>query len=296
MFYTYDGSFDGFLSAMTVLMRENTGVNSFKYKLWGISRDCSQMLLVPHQFVENIPDIISSFGEYLSSNFGGAILETIYLAFLSECEEIENFLALYVLLARKLHKDPVDMLYIECVKKVVEASRRTTRESHRFLGLLRFRKVMNDKDYNSGNKLQSGISTIINRPHNNQADLSDSKISVRIDLTNEPPPFSEIFVANFEPETNALPLVAEHFSQRLSNQTFIIFDKKRDTCAIHAPGQDFELMTCNPETVKSISFESSYETLWQEYFKNMAIKERINKNLQRSNMPLKYRKHLIEIT
>jgi hypothetical protein len=301
MFYTYDGSFEGFLSALTVLMRENPGVDSFRYKLWGISRERSQLLLVPHRFVPNIPDIIMSFGEYLSSNFGNSILETIYHAFLSECDGIEESLALYVLLARKLHRDPVDRLYIDCVKKVVGASRTCTRESHRFLGLLRFRKVMNKNAGNfNGILAQSGQSQ---SNHNNREDLSEDRIVLsdnqtarEILLTVPTPEISEIYIASFHPETNVLPLVAEHFTKRLLNQTFIIIDRKRNTCAVHVAGQDFELMVCNPETIKNICYESSYEELWQEYFKNMAIAERINKNLQRSNMPLKYRKYLIEKT
>jgi probable DNA metabolism protein len=139
--------------------------------------------------------------------------------------------------------------------------------------------------------------------HNNREDLSEDRIVLsdnqtarEILLTVPTPEISEIYIASFHPETNVLPLVAEHFTKRLLNQTFIIIDRKRNTCAVHVAGQDFELMVCNPETIKNICYESSYEELWQEYFKNMAIAERINKNLQRSNMPLKYRKYLIEKT
>jgi probable DNA metabolism protein len=47
------------------------------------------------------------------------------------------------------------------------------------------------------------------------------------------------------------------------------------------------------ETVEEDN-STCYETLWKEYFVNVAIKERTNERQQRQFMPMRYRKHMLE--
>ena len=133
IYYVYDGTFEGFLSAVTELFRsEREG---------SVSKEEDIRPLIPHIEAEVIEGITEKFGEYLSRHFGRAMPETIYYAFLSELPGIEEAIIGYIRLARKIRKDPIDMLNVECVRRVAEAYKRIGREKHRYMGLLRFRCI-----------------------------------------------------------------------------------------------------------------------------------------------------------
>lgn len=267
MYYLYDGSFEGFLSAVTYLMRDRKDLSSFRNRIWGIAVEGFEPALLPGIKTEIVPDILNDFGNYLTKNFGGEILKTIYHAFLSHESGIEDSIVLFILLARKTKQDPSARLYEDCVNKVIRASQKTRRELHRYMGLLRFQKITNPEKLKIENTTGNEICDVL-RP--------------------------DIFVASFEPECDILNLVSEHFANRLSSQFFIIIDRKRDTCSIHIPGEELVLKSMDKSKQSTLAYDSSFENLWCEYFKVISIKERENKTLQRSNLPLKYRKYMTE--
>ncbi len=373
MFYVYDRTFEGFLSAVTIIMRDDRvvqcGLKTAK-PFYGIVRENSCIPLLDCYTVSNIPDIVNDFGEYINHNFGELMTKTIYHAYLSEIEGIENAIFDYILLARKQRKDPADQLYTDCVKKVVGAAKKVTRESHHYLGLLRFRKkslkhsdYIEDNIYDLSKEISSGLSRANisselsknhdenkqnsrsndlsleisselskthheNKQNNRSADLSKviysdlsithhgSILNIMLDdlskdinsdlplkILNEPKcsvytspisSVSEIFIAECEPITCSLPLIAEHFVDRFPNQFFIILDKKRKICVMHFPGENWDLVPYDPELEISLIFDNEFESIWQKYFKVLAIPERINPKLQSGNMPKRYWKYLVE--
>ncbi|WP_100065427.1 TIGR03915 family putative DNA repair protein [Miniphocaeibacter massiliensis] len=111
--------------------------------------------------------------------------------------------------------------------------------------------------------------------------------------------FSEVqnnfLYAPFEPENNILPLVSEHFVDRLKNQNFIIHDIKRNNAAIY---ENYKLNFFSVEdlTIEYSTEELNYQNLWNTFYKSISIKERSNPKLQSSFMPKKYWKYLIEKT
>ena len=366
MFYVYDGTFEGFLSAVTVIMRAEKNISEDKQPFFGIVRDNGVPLLLDYQTVSVIPNILFDFGNYVQRNFGGFMNKTIYHAFLSEVEGIETAITDYIFLARRCHCDPIDQLYQDCVKKVADAAKTVTREAHHYLGLLRFRKLKapshsnESRLFSSGEKsvhfdgdekstpsasennisplhsessfsFSSGESTSltstasavstasapsiaseeIHKPRYS-SEKSDSFIAdknttssdkgkvtllslfenpMTADISSVLP---EIFIAECEPVTCSLPLIAEHFVERLPNQLFIIFDWRRKICVIHVQGNSWTMVPCDPSIDFLKVFDSSFEDLWQTYFKVLAIPERINLKLQRGNMPKRYWKYLIE--
>ena len=111
------------------------------------------------------------------------------------------------------------------------------------------------------------------------------------------------YFAPFEPVYNVLPLTIHHFKNRFSDQKWLIYDVKRQY------GYYYDM-----NTVEEITFESKelhlitgklheslmsedeklFQELWKEYFKSIAIKERINPKLHKQNMPVRYWKYLTE--
>ncbi len=252
MFYVYDGSFEGFLSALAEVMRSHSGLSDDRRPFYGILRENGAPVLLNVQTVDVIPNIIEDFGRYIRRHFGDAMSKTIYHAFLSEQEGIEDAVAGYLFLARRCRKDPVDQLNHDCVRRVAYAARTVAGEAHRYLGLLRFRK------------------------------LRDSKTT------------AEMYVAECEPATFCLPLIADHFVKRLPEQLFVILDRRRKILVLHLPDGQWTLRPFDPQTAAPLRCDASFERLWQEYFRIMAIPERINPSLQRSNMPKRYWKYLTE--
>lgn len=291
MFYVYDGSFEGFLSAITVVMRSHSGVTDKKRPFYGIISENDPRPLIDYQIVPIIPSIIFDFGNYIQQNFGESMTKAIYHAFLSEVEGIEDAITEYIFLARKQHRDPIDQLYQDCVKKVAGAAKTVTRESHHYLGLLRFRKVVSPDEHQKS--LHSHEPSVFGTSLLSVEDTMSSLINDGLAIENYENPY-EIFVAECEPATCALPIIAEHFVERFPNQIFIIFDRRRKICVIHLQGDQWTIKPYDPQLDISMQFDSSFELIWQKYFKILAIPERMNPKLQMGNMPKRYWKYLIE--
>lgn len=103
-----------------------------------------------------------------------------------------------------------------------------------------------------------------------------------------------ILYSSIHPTYNILPLIGNHFADRLSCESFIIQDDNRKIALV---SKDKNWLICPFDQDLSIYKEPDiYVSLWKEYFDNIAIESRINKKLQQSFVPLKYRKDLLEFT
>lgn len=113
------------------------------------------------------------------------------------------------------------------------------------------------------------------------------------------------FFAAVEPEKNAIPLVIGHFKDRFADQRWLIYDIKR------AYGYYYDL-----KEVREVTFEEDnraehlvtgmmdeslmdkdeklFQSLWKAYFKSICIKERLNPQKHRQDMPVRYWKYLTE--
>lgn len=112
-----------------------------------------------------------------------------------------------------------------------------------------------------------------------------------------------IFFAAIEPLYNILPGTLDHFKDRFADQTWLIYDMKRDYGYYYDQHQ-----------VKEVRFEQEkprlqngqldqplmdreellFQKMWKEYFSTICIKERINPKLHRQNMPARFWKYLPE--
>lgn len=100
--------------------------------------------------------------------------------------------------------------------------------------------------------------------------------------------------AKIESKFSLVYLLGIHFSKRLNNQNYIIHDIERALAFVKFEDNksvrnvaDFDMPVFSNE-------EQKFEKLWQTFFKAIAIESRSNKNLQRSLVPLIYRKYMNE--
>lgn len=100
-----------------------------------------------------------------------------------------------------------------------------------------------------------------------------------------------------EPDHNIVALITPHFTERLSNENFIIHDLKREIASIYNKSQ-WSMMPLSKEHGIKLSTEIKeglYEELWKEYFNSTVIHSRLNPKLQRMHMPKRYWKFLTEL-
>lgn len=102
-------------------------------------------------------------------------------------------------------------------------------------------------------------------------------------------------VSVIEPKNKVIPMIAEHFTDRLPNENFLIFDKAHRMALIYydrkaeiAENIEFELPTATAE-------EQRYRELWRGFYNAIAIKERYNPRCRMNFMPKRYWAHMTEM-
>lgn len=107
---------------------------------------------------------------------------------------------------------------------------------------------------------------------------------------------NKLLAGRINPRSNVVPILAEHFADRLHTENWILLDTTRNLAAIHAAGKGYALhLGITEEMLQSYPTsqeEQNYSRLWERFFETIAIEERKNPGLQRNMMPLRYRTYM----
>ncbi|MXV17357.1 TIGR03915 family putative DNA repair protein [Hufsiella ginkgonis] len=108
-----------------------------------------------------------------------------------------------------------------------------------------------------------------------------------------------LFFAEVEPDFNVLPLILNHFEKRYADQRWLIYDMKRNYGIYYDLEKVTEVTLQRTVGVKETAGifheeEPLYESLWNDYFKHVNIRERKNTKLHLQHVPRRYWKHLTE--
>lgn len=105
--------------------------------------------------------------------------------------------------------------------------------------------------------------------------------------------------AEISPTNNLLELMAPHFSDRLSGENWLIYDSARKIACVHQPGKEVLFTDQIPPELIALKEHSAaepmYQDLWRAFFKAIAIEGRYNPKCQQNLMPKKYWKHMTEM-
>ena len=108
---------------------------------------------------------------------------------------------------------------------------------------------------------------------------------------------NHVLYAEISPTNNILPLLSNHFANRLKNEYWIIKDVGRNIYSIYdtikyyiASGENISLKEINTDDT-----EQEMEALWQSFFDTIGIEARRNKRCQMNFMPKKYWKYIAEM-
>jgi len=257
VFLSYDGSFEGLLSALALCLREEGPV-------WGIlpERRAASCLL-PCEPVLVEPDILGRFDRTLSRRLSANVMDLLFHAFLSEREDIELRMLGFLRAGLRIGRDPSGMLQDPDVAAVREAARAVGCQSHAYAGLLRFRQTAGvyvadfEPDYHL---LPLVLPHFAERLGDQPFLIRDRRRSLAGVSWPDRSPFIITLEAGGPEQPDGLALSTGSGSSPPA---------PRDT-------------------------KDHYEDAWRSYFAAMAVPQRIHPALQRANMPKKYWKYLIE--
>lgn len=109
-----------------------------------------------------------------------------------------------------------------------------------------------------------------------------------------------VLFATIHPKNYVLPLLAEHFTDRLPQENFLIYDENRRLAVLHRAGSSYliaDASSLNEDMKKRYSGnELEYRKLWCCFFDSIAIEARCNPALQSQNIPLRFRKDTVELS
>jgi probable DNA metabolism protein len=141
-YYIYDGSFPGLLTAIyDAFYREEKPdkiltMNKFKATLFGEKIKIKTELDKSDKVYGAIKDKISARS-----------LRQVYLAYLSEEDNVELLIYKYLILGFKIGSKINNYLNHDIVDKLTKITRKVNREKHLILGLLRFKKLQGNIFY-----------------------------------------------------------------------------------------------------------------------------------------------------
>jgi probable DNA metabolism protein len=260
----YDGSFEGFLCALTMCLESGEGVAAFLRP--GVDDQGSLFAGAAHDVVTERETALR-FRERFVAKVSREAFATLRYAFHSEAAGVEELLWRYVVVGLEQGRRMQRMLARDPVSSVYRLSRKVVHEAHRYTGFVRFREV----SWPAGEELDGEQGQATDRPA------------------------VSLFYARIEPDADILPFIAPHFRERLNDRPWMIHDLRRSSLALCDKGA-WRLvrgvsLACPPGLTAD---EELCSRLWRSYFQRMAIPERHNPRLQQNLVPLRFRNHLVE--
>ena len=246
MFLSYDGSFEGFLSAAATALRSKTDCS--------VLRPGAQIPLLPVVEVATEVGLADRMGEFLASRFGPDVPGTVYQAWLSREEGVEDALVGFLRIGLERRVDPSGFRQRPEVASVMKASQRVGREAHRFLGLVRFR-------------LRGTLYVAEIEP--------DTEILTLI---------GDHFSERFHDQDFAI--------HDVGRGTALLHAAEGGWTLVEVSPDAEAARTDKVSDV--LAKPDAFETLWKRYYKSMCIEERLNPTCQRNFLPKKHWRHLIE--
>ena len=272
----FDGSIEGFLCIVHAYYYESVAPLIIQIE------DCHQPTLDTEEYhIITDENLAAKVQKGILNKISHTAWHYVISAFLADGEDKYMAIFRYLLLGFKTGKIVDDHLQQECVLRVHKLARQVGREAHLLKGFCRFVETTAISDGNSHSRAENHKRTNLFLA-TDQTDLSGNGYS------------GQIYYCAIDPVNYVLPILAEHFSDRMMNQAWIIHDKKHGKAAVYN-GETYVIADVPKNAqVRHTENEAEIQDLWVTFFNSLAIKERINPKLQRNLLPLHFRKSMTE--
>lgn len=104
----------------------------------------------------------------------------------------------------------------------------------------------------------------------------------------------ERLYAQINPKNRVLPLLLSHFKDRFPNEAFLIYDKNHREVLFYEKGEHILSELAEWKMPAPDEEERSYQNMWKEFYKRIAIDGRINPKLRQNNMPKRFWPDMVE--
>lgn len=107
--------------------------------------------------------------------------------------------------------------------------------------------------------------------------------------------YNGALVATITPKNFILPYLSTHFTNRFSEENFMIFDKTNKAALL------YQNKACKIIEIEDIEFpeenedELKYQKLWKNFYDSIAIKARENPRCRMGHMPKRYWENMLEV-
>lgn len=106
--------------------------------------------------------------------------------------------------------------------------------------------------------------------------------------------YNGVLGAEIEPKNRVLPLLRSHFCNRYANESFFIYDRTHKELLLYSAGRSRIVYVDSLHLTLPGEDELLYRSLWQQFYKTVAIKERYNPRCQNTFLPKRYRNTMTE--
>ena len=109
---------------------------------------------------------------------------------------------------------------------------------------------------------------------------------------------NEIYYAEINPTNNILPLLSNHFKDRLKGEYWIIKDVNRNLYSLYDK-KNFIIVSEDEFKINDFNLsndEDKFLSLWKEFYDTVGIKARKNDRCRMNFMPKKYWKYIVEVS
>ena len=103
-----------------------------------------------------------------------------------------------------------------------------------------------------------------------------------------------VLASVIQPKNRVLPLLDPHFSDRFNAERFIIHDAAHRCALMHMPGCSRIVPMDELRVTATSPKELQIQALWRKFHQPVAIEGRLNPQLQRSMLPLRFRPEMTE--
>ena len=107
--------------------------------------------------------------------------------------------------------------------------------------------------------------------------------------------YNGVLAATITPKNFILPFISDHFTQRFSDEHFMIFDKTHRAALIYQNRRREIVSVDNIEFPSVSEEEKQYQTMWKRFYDTIAIEARTNPRCRMTHMPKRYWENMTEM-
>jgi len=107
--------------------------------------------------------------------------------------------------------------------------------------------------------------------------------------------YDGVLIAKIDCKYFILPFIAPHFTDRFSEENFMIYDENFKAALVYKD-KEFDIISVESlELPKESENELGYRQMWKNFYETIAIKERTNLKLRTNLMRKRFWKHMTEM-